>query len=182
MSIVSFVIYATSSADPTIDIGTASPFTVCATSWPIVKTTGGSIGIGMGRHCRSASVASFSASRAAVAAATAAAQEAGRPGAAEDGGVGAAVWAYRNRRALYNGPSELLQRWGVELHPRVEGVHASDVAVDPAEPQEHRSGVGGVPFFNLLDFIEPQRLAVDVVQMLREEWLPDYKVGSAAHE
>ena len=119
---------------------------------------------------------------AAVAAATAAAQEAGRPGAAEDGGVGAAVWAYRNRRALYNGPSELLQRWGVELHPRVEGVHASDVAVDPAEPQEHRSGVGGVPFFNLLDFIEPQRLAVDVVQMLREEWLPDYKVGSAAHE
>ena len=55
-----------------------------------------------------------------------------------------AMWRYRNRRAAYNGPAELLERWGVSLELEAAGLPlASDAAgAHEAEPLEHRSGEG----------------------------------------
>ena len=87
----------------------------------------------------------------------------------------AALRAYRSRRALYNGgDSALLQRWGVRSSDALE--LASNRAAPPAlaTEQEHRSGVGGVPFFNLIEHMDEMTLAREVVGLLRAEWYPEY--------
>ena len=43
-----------------------------------------------------------------------------------------------------------------------------------AEPLEHRSGVGGVPYFNLVEYMDEAVLAAEIVSSLRDEWLPTY--------
>ena len=43
-----------------------------------------------------------------------------------------------------------------------------------AEPLEHRSGVGGVPYFNLIEYMDEAVLAAEIVSSLRDEWLPAY--------
>jgi len=43
-----------------------------------------------------------------------------------------------------------------------------------AEPLEHRSGVGGVPYFNLAEYMDEAVLAAEIVSSLRDEWLPAY--------
>ena len=62
----------------------------------------------------------------------------------QDPAVAEAMWRYRNRRAAYNGPAELLERWGVSLELEAAGLPlASDAAgAHEAEPLEHRSGEG----------------------------------------
>ena len=54
-----------------------------------------------------------------------------------DPGLRAAMRAYRQRRATYNGNAELLeQRWGVRFHDGTSGS-----AGGRSEPTEHRSGM-----------------------------------------
>lgn len=55
------------------------------------------------------------------------------PGAPEqDPAVAEAMWRYRNRRAAYNGPAELLERWGVSLELEAAGLPlASDAGGAP---------------------------------------------------
>ncbi|KAL3931892.1 MAG: hypothetical protein SGPRY_000935 [Prymnesium sp.] len=80
--------------------------------------------------------------------------------------------AYRLRRARYNGPSDPIRRWGVALLPIEDSQHASGSPSDTANGQ-HRSGIGGVPFFNLLPYIEESKLSRVLLRSLREEWLPE---------
>ena len=115
-----------------------------------------------------------------VAAAAAAASAA----ASEDPAVASALWRYRNRRAAYNGPAQLLERWGVSLELEAAGLPIrsaaeleAEAAAGGAEPLEHRSGVGGVPFFNLVEYMDEGALAAEIVTSLRDEWLPDYPRG-----
>eukprot|EP00966_Prymnesium_polylepis_P152391 3520025-Prymnesium_polylepis.1 len=89
--------------------------------------------------------------------------------------MAAAMRAYRGRRSLYNGPTEQpLQRWGVQHSSDAAHALAADARVAAGEPPEHRSGVGGVPFFNLVERMDEATLAAGLRQMLRAEWLPDY--------
>lgn len=83
--------------------------------------------------------------------------------------------AYRLRRARYNGPSDPIRRWGVALLPIEDSQHASGSPSDTANGQ-HRSGIGGVPFFNLLPYIEESKLSRVLLRSLREEWLPECTV------
>ena len=87
----------------------------------------------------------------------------------------AAIAAYRRRRAAHNGNAALLeQRWGVRLDldsnpPR------SHHTIDEEQQQtsEHRSGIGGIPFFNLVEHMDADLLSSELCAMLRSEWLPD---------
>ena len=95
-------------------------------------------------------------------------------GGGDDAALRAAVRAYRRRRALYNGPAALNGRWGVQLDLESSAdpqAKAAEAVLGP-EPAEHRSGVGGVPFFNLAEYVDEQLLASEIVRMLRDEWLP----------
>ena len=50
----------------------------------------------------------------------------------QDPAVAVAMWRYRNRRAAYNGPAELLERWGVSLELEAAGLPlASDAGGVP---------------------------------------------------
>ena len=92
-----------------------------------------------------------------------------------------ALRRYRSRVALYNGPAELLDRWGVHIDLEGSGLPLHRQAPPSGdEPLEHRSGVGGVPFFNLAEHMEPAVLSRELVRMLRSEWLPDYTPAPAA--
>ena len=89
-----------------------------------------------------------------------------------------ALRRYRSRQALYDGTvTAALKRWGVglELESAAPQFSPDEWAsgVQEAEPLEHRSGVGGVPFFNLVEFMEEAVLAEEIVAMLRAEWLPE---------
>ena len=81
--------------------------------------------------------------------------------------------AYRNRRSVHNaGEAATVERWGVNLQ------HARAGAAADEEAGEHRSGVGGVPFFNLIDYVDEAELAAEIVAMLRREWLPAAAAGA----
>ena len=120
----------------------------------------------------SAAGAAFSA---AIVAANTAADEAERDASTADPAVRAAIAAYRRRRAAHNGNAALLeQRWGVRLDldsnpPR------SHHTIDEEQQQtsEHRSGIGGIPFFNLVEHMDADLLSSELCAMLRSEWLPD---------
>lgn len=86
-----------------------------------------------------------------------------------------ALRAYRLRRALYNGPTAPLQRWGVGLDVSQPDAPSKVRSLPPTSG--HRSGVHGVPFFNLIEFMDEHELALEIRAMLRDEWLPDFKVA-----
>lgn len=100
-----------------------------------------------------------------------------------------AMRQYRQRRALYNGSPAQLERWGVrlDLEGNLENAAAAgSAALDDefvsagggsggagSEPLEHRSGIGGIPFFNLVEYMDDEaELASEIVRSLRKEWLP----------
>ena len=103
----------------------------------------------------------------------AALDEADSVGGSDDPALGAALRRYRRRRAAYNGNADLLeQRWGVRLDSGGVGGGA-DLAAEHSEPTEHRSGVAGVPFFNLVAHMEASLLSRELCAILRDDWLPD---------
>ena len=51
----------------------------------------------------------------------------------QDPGVAEAMWRYRNRRAAYNGPAELLERWGVSLELEAAGLPLASGAMPEAQ-------------------------------------------------
>jgi len=87
--------------------------------------------------------------------------------------VSEALDRYRRRPALYNTdrPSAISreQRWGVGLGLEEQGLPAGAGAAAPAAV-EHRSGVGGVPFFNLAEVLDEETLASEVAAVLRRLW------------
>ena len=93
-----------------------------------------------------------------------------------------AMRVYRNRRAAHNvgePDAARLRRWGVTLDTSAPTAAASPIPA--ADTQEHRSGVYGVPFFNLIgEYIGEAELAAAIVQMLRDEWLPPAKADAGA--
>ncbi|KAL1523014.1 hypothetical protein AB1Y20_017976 [Prymnesium parvum] len=91
---------------------------------------------------------------------------------AERTAAAAALRAYRRRKARYNGPPELAYRWGVAIHEARGGEHAAD-AVPASGGQQHRSGVGGMPFFNLVEYMEEAELRDELLRSLRAEWFPE---------
>jgi hypothetical protein len=59
----------------------------------------------------------------------------------QDPAVAEAMWRYRNRRAAYNGPAELLERWGVSLELEAAGLPlASDAGGAPCATQPRGFG------------------------------------------
>ena len=103
----------------------------------------------------------------------AALDEADSVGGSDDPALGAALRRYRRRRAAYNGNADLLeQRWGVRLDSGGVG-GGGDLAAEHSEPTEHRSGVAGVPFFNLVAHMEASLLSRELCAILRDDWLPD---------
>ena len=105
-----------------------------------------------------------------------------------DPAVADAMRRYRNRRAFYNSgqsAEQLHGRWGVRLdlepssaggsqrsdaEPLAAATVTAKGIVEP-EPDEHRSGVDGVPFFNLIGYMDDGDLSRAVVQLMRDEWL-----------
>ena len=102
-----------------------------------------------------------------------------------DAHVSDALRRYRQRRAAYNSAfsadgraqavdvEAALAHWGVgisfsESTSGSSGGGGSDVSDGLLE---HRSGVGGIPFFNLIELMDERLLATEIVGMLRAEWL-----------
>ena len=142
---------------------------------------------------RSSSAASAAVARA-VAAAAAAAAASEPNGGQGDPGLRDAMRRYRQRRAAYNGPPERDERWGVRTEQDVLGSPEPMDEFAPAgrasgggsggdgggfsrnEPLEHRSGLHGVPFHNLVEYMDDEHdLATEIVHMLRAEWLSETK-------
>ena len=95
-----------------------------------------------------------------------------------DDALGAARRAYNARRALYNnGASGTARKWGVEVElDQFASGEAAARRLDD-EPLEHRSGVDGVPFFNLAGGADDAALEARVMELLRQEWLPAQAAG-----
>jgi hypothetical protein len=129
----------------------------------------------------SAATAAGAAFSAAIAAAQAAAEE--DDGNTDNPALREAMRRYRRRRAAYNGNAELLEkRWGVrlDLERTSDGTEAlaAQLGQRAAEPTEHRSGVGGVPFFNLVEHMDAAVLSRELCALLRHEWLPPHVAAS----
>jgi hypothetical protein len=93
---------------------------------------------------------------------------------ADDPSLRDAMRRYRRRRALYNykGPSASLERWGVRLNLDSPSMEEERLAEAGVEAEEHRSGIGGVPFFNIVEYMDDADMSREIVTLLREEWLP----------
>ena len=91
----------------------------------------------------------------------------------DDPEVAEALRQYRSRKARYNGDPEMLRRWGVELADDL-AMHGDADSLGSGDVGEHRSGVGGVPFYNLIEYFpEPNELAFEIMRSLRREWLAE---------
>jgi hypothetical protein len=143
---------------------------------------------------RSSSAASAAVARA-VAAAVAAAAASEHNGGQGDPGLREAMRRYRQRRAAYNGPPERDERWGVRTQQDALGSPELVDEFAPAgsasdggsgggggggfsrnEPLEHRSGLHGVPFHNLVEYMDDEHdLSTEIMRMLRAEWLAETK-------
>lgn len=85
-----------------------------------------------------------------------------------------ALERYRRRPALYDlGTASAIrreQRWGIGLGLEEQGLPSSPADAAPDPPREHRSGVGGVPFYNLAEVLDEQTLGREVMGALRRSW------------
>ena len=83
-----------------------------------------------------------------------------------------AMRRYRTRRARYNSgsnSSSLRGRWGVRFAagpPKLTGLEDDDEVDTGAVASEHRSGIDGVPFFNLVAYMDEHDL--DPRQVVRK--------------
>ena len=158
--------------------------------WVRAQTSGGQIGLVPISYIRRTTLIHAQATKEnspLAAAAAAAIADAGNIDPRVDPKVADAMRRYRSRRSLYNsGPSELLDRWGVHLDlDRASNSPASSVSAavlatggaaaadgdEADELAEHRSGIAGVPFYNLVGYMDGSQLSAQIVQLLREEWL-----------